>query len=137
MTGFQLVEAEVKDKHSDTMPDDRTLVEKMFFNHNDRTGEQEALPVTVLNGEEDWKRYTDCIPLLKNFRATDENYTGPLQGKDVLVLGGRRKGRAGTGVELIIAVEDVEVFCKFANEVAGAVKSAGVESEEEMVTVAA
>lgn len=123
MTGFNVVRPEANEVPAAEFEDTRDLVERMFYDHDPNTGELKPLPVMALEGGEDWKRYTDCIPLLKNFAANDPKYTGPLKGKDVVIFGGRRKGRAGTGVELMLAVEDVEKFCGLVKDVVGAIET--------------
>lgn len=100
--------------------DTRSNIEKMFFDFDEKTGENIPLRIVPLGPEtdQDHKRLNDCIPLLKNYRANDAEYSGEMKGKDVLVLGGRRKGRAGTGLEVMLLVEDVAAFCELSSIVA-------------------
>jgi len=90
--------------------DKRDLIQRMFFNHNPKTGELEPLDIQPVKEGEDYKSYSDCIPLVKNYMAQNNEYHGDLKGKTVVVIGGRRKGRAGTGVDLIIDIEDINSF---------------------------
>lgn len=105
MTVFRVSERSASEENS-VREDDRTLVEKMFYDYNEQTGEKVPLEIVVCN--DNYKQVHDCIPLIRGYRSEDENYTGPLKGKNVIVVGGRRRSRAGTGVEFLIAVDQID-----------------------------
>lgn len=104
--------------------DNRSFVEKMFFNHNAESGELDPLPIVPIASDADYKAYEDCIPLITKYREKDENYSGFMKGKNVVVLGGRRRGRAGTGVEVLLPVECLAEFAKTILEVEASLKDA-------------
>jgi hypothetical protein len=125
MTKFQISTKDDIEKSKETHPDSRTWVEKMFFDHDKVSGEKIPLTITPVKEGSDWKRYSDCIPLIENYAGDDDAYTGVLKGRTLLVFGGRRKGRAGTGVELALPVEDIVPFSDLLKEVAGLVQKEG------------
>lgn len=109
--------------------DTRTVVQKMFCDFNKTTGALEALPLHPETRSE-YKHLHDCIPILTNYKSDDAEFTSPLKGKTVLVFGGRRKSRAGTGVEFMMDLDHVEEFADLLKQVAVAAKS---HTEEEGV----
>lgn len=119
MTEFQMSsELPAQGPAPERKVDTRTLIEKMFFDFDTVSGKKVPLNVVPMTGDDDYKRVQDAIPLMRAYKKDDEAYEGPLKGKDVLVFGGRRRGRAGTGVELLLAVDDVAGFCALVQEVA-------------------
>lgn len=114
MTVFRVSERDVSEE-SPAREDLRTLVEKMFYDYNEQTGEK--IPLEIVVCDDNYKRVHDCIPLIRGYKANDNTYTGPLKGKDVVVIGGRRRSRAGTGVEFLVAVDQIEELASMLKDV--------------------
>lgn len=122
MSEFQLVEGLPEEANGvKENIDDRSLTERMFFNLDESTGKLKALPIVRISGDDDYKRYNDAVLLMTEFKKNDAEYKNELKGKDVLVFGGRRRGRAGTGVELILPVDEVKSFATLLSKVADTV----------------
>jgi len=92
----------------------------MFYNYNEHTGEITPLEIVVCN--DNYKNVHDCIPLIPNYRSHDEEFSGPLKGKHVVVIGGRRRSRAGTGVEFLVDASQLDALAEMLKAVDTAIK---------------
>lgn len=121
MTDLVFKTVEVMREDPAEVKDNRNPIQKMFCDYNKVSGELEALPLHPLL-QDDYKILHDCIPLLLKYRGSDTNYSGPLKDKNVLVVGGRRRSRAGTGVEFLLDLEYAEEFVQLLGQAIAAAK---------------